>query len=609
MFLWNIVFSFLVLTNFIYSPFVQAFPGLKVKYPETVLQFETTIEILWLLHIIFTSVKASAEYKIFTVRESLKRYLLPMGMLDILATGFSLYMMMTPPEDPETLKTLNKYSAVVLFIRFLHFGSMFYPILHYIRNHTNMNRKRQAQIQNVIQTFTFMLFLAHILACYLVIIGTDPNSDLDAELWVANNQGLWLNDADIEAGATITRKENLVQIYVFSYYWIWEVITTVGYGDRSVTNNKSDISFTLLIEFFGVIMQAILINTMTDFVAGDYSFGALVNEKLEPLQLWIQKIQVSNKPYYMNPKLYKKIVQNVEDAFFFDHNMIIEEFSFYQMLPPHMQTAVIKEAFSEFLRNFDHLLGSWEVGFKNAFVINLYNRNYKEYDVFIDAGYEVSMVIMVVEGSVQMLTKEKSHFMTLPKFGVYGEYNVAFGANSLATLRGAPLPDDVIVPANQEVFTCKTMNCQDEVFQELMELYPDTAANIKIRALEKREVLVYYLMKTRYLYLTRTKTNIEPKLQEKFDKWLELTTCDYDDELDSDEYEFHITKPFTLSEDKYKDPDNLEKEAEFFSEELEGEGSAEEHVQEVMDSIASTCEAIETVLAQFHAGEGKGNYA
>lgn len=267
----------------------------------------------------------------------------------------------------------------------------------------------------------------------------------------------------------------------------------MGYGDRGAANNASDILFTLLIEFIGLIMQAILIDTMGNFVAGNYTFQALVNEKLEPLQIWIQKIQLSNRPYFLNPALYKKIVQNVEDAFFFDHNMIIEEFDFYQQLPPKMQGGVIKLVFSDFLKQFDHFLGSWEAGFKNAFVVNLYTRNYKEYDFFAFAGHEVAQIIMVTEGAAHMVSKEEFFFMALPTNGVFGDFNVAFEARSMCSLRGPPVPDSVIVPPNAEIFTCRTMQCDAEIFTELMELYPDTAENIKIRALEKREVLMYYL--------------------------------------------------------------------------------------------------------------------
>lgn len=42
-----------------------------------------------------------------------------------------------------------------------------------------------------------------------------------------------------------------------------------------------------MIEFIGLLMQAVLIDTMTGLVATNYSFSALVTEKLEPLQIWI----------------------------------------------------------------------------------------------------------------------------------------------------------------------------------------------------------------------------------------------------------------------------------------------------------------------------------
>ena len=37
------------------------------------------------------------------------------------------------------------------------------------------------------------------------------------------------------------------------------------------------------------------------------------------------------------------------------------------------------------------------------------------------------------------------------------------------------------------------MQCKEEVFDDLCELYPETAANIKMRGLEKRDVFKYYM--------------------------------------------------------------------------------------------------------------------
>ena len=146
------------------------------------------------------------------------------------------------------------------------------------------NKKRERQIKRICQVFIFMIFMSHILACYLIIIGKNDDPEYNETLWIRNNQGLW---APMKEGEYVDAINDKFAIYVFSYYWVWTVITTVGYGERTVTMDKVDVTYTLVIEFIGLIMQAIIINVMASFVEGNYSFSALVNAKLEPLQLWI----------------------------------------------------------------------------------------------------------------------------------------------------------------------------------------------------------------------------------------------------------------------------------------------------------------------------------
>ena len=45
-----------------------------------------------------------------------------------------------------------------------------------------------------------------------------------------------------------------------------------------------------------------------------------------------------------------------------------------------MQSTLIKEIFAKFISDFDHFLGSWEEGFRNDFIVNLFTRKYKEYE-------------------------------------------------------------------------------------------------------------------------------------------------------------------------------------------------------------------------------------
>ena len=241
MIMWQTVFAMLVLTNFIYAPFVAAFRHIKINYQDAVLSFEFLIECLWGTSILINFVQGSTENKIFTVADSAKRYMKGFGLYDIIAFSVNVYFII----NPEAAITASNWSAFILFLRFLHFYAMFYPIAFYLKHYTVINRKRQSQILSVISTFTLMLFLAHILACYLVIVGTDEYMPLNDELWVANNQELWYDSSFYEDGGplggqevpSITRESQQWKVYIFCYYWIWEVITTVGYGDRSVANN------------------------------------------------------------------------------------------------------------------------------------------------------------------------------------------------------------------------------------------------------------------------------------------------------------------------------------------------------------------------------------
>ena len=152
-----------------------------------------------------------------------------------------------------------------------------------------MNKKRERQILRVFYAFLLLIFFAHIFACFLVVLGEDDDEYRNQYMWIPVNAGLWGEQPE----ETVTSVSHPGEVYVFAQYWVWEVITTVGYGDRTIPINDyniADVIFTFVIEFVGVLMQALVINVMTDFVGTSYSFSALVNEKLEPVQLWINKI-------------------------------------------------------------------------------------------------------------------------------------------------------------------------------------------------------------------------------------------------------------------------------------------------------------------------------
>jgi hypothetical protein len=122
---------------------------------------------------------------------------------------------------------------------------------------------------------------------------------------------------------------------VFSFYWIIETLTTVGYGDYTGTTIE-ELIFTMVLEFVGLIFFSFLMGAVSSLLNKKNKFEDLIDEKLSKLDVWIKKIERSNKPKYLPVWMYKSIRQVVKDAFLYDFNLIIEEFHFYQNVPPKM---------------------------------------------------------------------------------------------------------------------------------------------------------------------------------------------------------------------------------------------------------------------------------
>lgn len=134
-----------------------------------------------------------------------------------------------------------------------------------------------------------------------------------------------------------------MQVYIFSLYWCFTVLTTVGYGDFAGGNTREFV-FSIILEFCGLTFFALLTGLIPPLVSPDQDYEAMLMEKTSDLDLWIKKVQQANSTtinLYMPSPLYLNISETVEEAFRNDHNLIIEQFGFYQQLPPKQQTRVI----------------------------------------------------------------------------------------------------------------------------------------------------------------------------------------------------------------------------------------------------------------------------
>ena len=184
------------------------------------------------------------------------------------------------------------------------------------------SKKRQNDLSSFAGLILYVIYLSHIMACLWLIIGnfndckldsSNPESDLKE-----NCTKSWVFENDFDDKSYTTQ-------YIFAFYWIFEVITTVGYGDYSGSTSEEYI-FSIALEFMGLTFFSFLMGSINSIFNTSDNFDDLIEEKLDSLDMWIKKIEKSNKPFHIQPTLYNDIRKYVEQAFLYDFNLVIEEF-------------------------------------------------------------------------------------------------------------------------------------------------------------------------------------------------------------------------------------------------------------------------------------------
>ena len=104
----------------------------------------------------------------------------------------------------------------------------------------------------------------------------------------------------------------------------------------------------MVLEFIGVAFFSAMTYKMQKFAQKKFRFADQLSIKLQALNVWVQKLEISQGILHIPPSLYRDILESVEDAFEYDFNMLIEEYGFYYGLSPKMQTNLVNFLFFDF---------------------------------------------------------------------------------------------------------------------------------------------------------------------------------------------------------------------------------------------------------------------
>ena len=72
-------------------------------------------------------------------------------------------------------------------------------------------------------------------------------------------------------------------------YWVFTVLTTVGYGDYAGTNTNEFI-YSICLELAGLTFFALLTGLITPLVTPEKDFAVMLRDKSDSLDLWIKKL-------------------------------------------------------------------------------------------------------------------------------------------------------------------------------------------------------------------------------------------------------------------------------------------------------------------------------
>lgn len=126
----------------------------------------------------------------------------------------------------------------------------------------------------------------------------------------------------------IIRAYNNQEKYILTLYWIFTLTTTVGYGDF-VGATKGEYLISVFFEYCGILIFSMISFLVVRVISNNFNFSVYVSEKFTQYEHWLSQLEKSNNSYSIQPDLLLKIRKNLEDAFLYDFNLIIEEFAIY----------------------------------------------------------------------------------------------------------------------------------------------------------------------------------------------------------------------------------------------------------------------------------------
>ena len=285
---WNIVIIMLLMYTAIFVPYKIAFIE---NDPQPLVIFEWLVDLIFGIDIIVNFISATEDANSNTLIYSHKtlaaNYIKSWFFLDVLACfPFQLFGDIVTQSFPAMKSTFGNKELLRLarlprLYRLVRLLRMF-KMVRLLRNNETLSTffdllsVHPAVLRLLKLVFVYFLYPVHIMGCIWFYVASFNN---DPGCW-ASGQNLFEEGPDIQ--------------YLVSFYWSMQTITTVGFGDISISLLEEYI-LAIVWMVFGVSIYTICIGNVATIIATVDTKAAILSKKINTLQQYVLSISLSSE--------------------------------------------------------------------------------------------------------------------------------------------------------------------------------------------------------------------------------------------------------------------------------------------------------------------------
>ena len=447
---WNILMIFLLIYVASYVPFgicfVQKVEGAPMTTAEII---DIVVDAMFLIDIVVNFVSAYEDDEtglpIVNLRKIAIHYLSTWFVLDFLAVlpVQLIEDLMAGKGNQFKLARLARLPRLYRLIRILRMIKMLrvFKRTHQFKEWMS-NLNISVGMVRMLYFLAVQFFMVHLMACFWFMAAT-----LEDNMYMT-----WVGERGII-------DESPEQQYLQSFYWAFQTVTTVGYGDVSV-QTSTEYVLALLWMIIGVNFYSFTIGNVSSIIAAMDAEASVLNSKIQTLNDYTVKYKLPQithnkiRKYFENQARTKSTDGDWEELF--------------QELPSQLRTEVIQSTHGQIINGIKFFRDKSQ-SFLISMIPRLKNMNLYDNDILFSQGDQAEEIFFMYHGSVlhyiditdfvEMKALDKGKCFNIP-FSIYtnGSY---FGDNDVLLQKNGYRTTTAICHSDCHIYSIKINNLEE----------------------------------------------------------------------------------------------------------------------------------------------------